>query len=115
MAFTFDEGTKNIAATATEYTLNATTPNTTDCAMQILLDVNDMANGDSLLVRIKEKVVSGGTQRITSFSISNDQGADNELWASPSLIVGNGWDVTIEQTAGVALGNTLVYSIRMVS
>ncbi len=114
MAFIFDEGTKNIAATATEYTLNAAAI-TTACAVQLLLDVSDMADGDSLLVRIYEEVVSGGTQRITSFSINNAQGADGDLWAFPSLIVGNNCDITVTQTAGVALGNTLGYSIRMVS
>lgn len=114
MAFTFDEGTANIAATATEYTLNAAAI-TTPCAMQLILDVSDMANGDVLLVRIYEEVVAGGTQRITSFSVSNAQGADGDLYAFPSLIVGNNCDITVEQTAGVALGNTLGYSIRMVS
>ena len=61
--------------------------------------MSDMIAGDQLQIRIYEKCRSGDTQRIVYQSILS--GAQQEpIWASPSLILMHGWDVTADALAG---------------
>ena len=88
--------------------------NTTAGVYQVFLDMNALANGDVFELRIKEKVTSAGTQRvIANFTLSDAFGADNAVWASPSLILMHGWDVTIDKTIGT--DRSIPYSIRQVA
>ncbi len=108
-----DSGT-NVLVIGAETTLNTVTPNTTDGVYQLLVDVSNLAAGDVLEIRIKEKAKSGGTQRTIFTSVlSNAQGTDSAAWASPSLILMHGWDMTLKQTAGT--GRSFDWSIRAVS
>lgn len=113
----FDKGTKNIAALSTEYTLNATSPIVTPGGYQLWLGVASLANGDTLLVRLKEKITGSGDSQsvITLGSVSNAQGNDGSGWTSPMVMLGEGADFTVEQTAGTPIGNNLKYSIRAVT
>lgn len=98
----------------TEHTLNGTSPETTDGIYQLVVDLNAMALGDILELRIKEKARSGDTQRtVWTAVISHDQHADSELFMSPSLILLHGWDMTLKQTAGT--GRAFPWSIRKVA
>jgi hypothetical protein len=87
---------------------------TDDGVYQVFLDLNAVANGDVFELRIKEKVTSAGTQRtIATFTLSDAFGADNAVWASPSLILMHGWDVTMDKTVGT--DRSIPYSIRRVA
>lgn len=102
------------AVVSTEHTLNTTTPETTDGIYQLFVDVANLAAGDALEIRVKEKVVSAGSSRVIFASILvGAQGADSAAWVSPSLILLHGWDMTIKQTAGTA--RTFPWSIRKVA
>ncbi len=98
----------------TEHTLNTTTPETTDGIYQLFVDVNAMAAGDTLELRIKEKVISSGTIRTVFVStLVGAQNADSHAWCSPSMILLHGWDMTLKQTAGT--GRAFPWSIRKVA
>lgn len=100
------------AVISTEHTLNGTTPETTDGIFQIFVDVANMVAGDILELRIKEKARTGDTQR--QVLVATLAGAQSDpLWVSPSLILMNGWDVTLKQTAGT--GRAFPWSIRKVA
>jgi hypothetical protein len=109
MAFSEESGTQT-AVISTEHTLNATNPETTDCVMQFFLDPLAMAQDDDLEIRIKEKVISGGTQRLIFFTTLSD--SQSEAFVTPTLRLKHGWAVTIKQTAGT--GRAFPWSIRKV-
>lgn len=112
MAYDFSrEGTANVAATATEYTLNGTSPETTPCTLQGLIGTSALAAGDELAVRVYEKVISGGTQLLVWEATAT---YGTLVLVLPALILGNGWDVKVIQTAGVAIGANLPFSLRTV-
>lgn len=78
---------------------------------QIFLDVSDMVTGDELRIRVYEKVQAGDTQRIVLQS--NLIGPQSPpIWVSPSLILMNGWDVSLKAIAGTI---TVTWSIRKVA
>jgi hypothetical protein len=110
VAFAEEEGTQT-ATIATEHTLNATNPETTNCVMQFFLDPLAMAQDDDLEIRIKEKVISTGTQRLVFFTTLAD--AQSEAFVTPALRLKHGWAVTIKQTAGT--GRAFPWSIRKVT
>lgn len=108
-----EHGTGTQTATInTEHTLNTTTPETTDGIYQLFVDTANMVAGDVLEIRIKEKVVSAGTIRQVLMSTLAGVQSD-PAWASPSLILLHGWDMTIKQTAGT--GRAFPWSIRKVA
>jgi hypothetical protein len=100
------------ATISTEHTLNSPTPNTTDGVFQVFVDVANMAAGDVLELRVKEKCRSADTQRQVLMSTLGGAQSD-PLWVSPSLILMHGWDVTLKQTAGT--GRAFPWSIRQVA
>lgn len=58
-----------------------------------------MAKGDEFAIKIYEKVEgTGGTKRVVFKSTL--LGAQSELWVSPTLILINGWDMTLQKIAG---------------
>lgn len=100
------------AVISTEHTLNSTTPETTDGVFQVFVDVANMVAGDILELRIKEKCRTGDT--IRQILVATLAGVQSDpLWVSPSLILMNGWDVTLKQTAGT--GRAFPWSIRKVA
>ncbi len=103
-------------STLTETTLNTTTPEVADGIYQVFLDVDALVLGDTLEIRVKEKVISTSTQRtiFTSHVGPADPSADDNCWVSPSLILLHGWDVTIGQIGGT-VGKLIPWSIRKVA
>lgn len=86
---------------------------TADGVYQVFLDVSDMVTGDELQIRIYEKVQAADTQRVVYQS--NLVGPQSPpIWVSPSLVLMNGWDVTLDQIAGTT-GITVTWSIRKVA
>lgn len=73
---------------------------TTPVLLTGLIDAEPVADGDVFRVRVKEKVVSGGTQRtILDFLICNDQQTSPLYSFGPFLLL-HGWDVTVIRVAG---------------
>jgi hypothetical protein len=84
---------------------------TSDGVFQVFLDLSDMVTGDELQIRIYEKTQAGDTQRIVYQS--NLIGPQSPaIWVSPSLVLMNGWDVTLDAIAGTI---TVTWSIRKVA
>lgn len=68
-------------------------------AYSLALDLNNMANGDRIRVRIKMKILSGGTSRNVYDTIyENAQG--QPIVYSPVIPATQGADFTLEQEAG---------------
>jgi len=80
---------------------------------ELVLDVTNLALGDVLEVRAYEKATAtGDTQRSVLIATLRDTQQDT-LFISPSLILLNGWQFAIEQTAGT--GRVVPWSIRAVT
>src|SRR3990172_1510353 len=108
----FEEATgSSISTTEYSFTNNSTTiaTQTTKCVIEVWIDFVNMVAGDEYLVALREKVVTGGTQR--KMTIANPIGVqDRPLVWSSSFIVGVGWDVTVQLITGSA--RTVTWSIR---
>jgi hypothetical protein len=88
---------------------------TTDGIFQLWLDVNDLAMGDILQIRVYEKCRGGSPgdiQRVAFEWILRDTHA-GELWVSPSLILMHGWDMSLDCLAGTNV--RVHWSIRSVA
>jgi hypothetical protein len=80
---------------------------------ELVLDVATLALGDVLEVRVYEKATaSGDTQRPVLIATLRDAQQDT-LFISPSLILLNGWQFGLTQTAGT--GRVIPWSIRAVT
>jgi hypothetical protein len=72
---------------------------TTPGARQLFVDpVTNMAKGDEFKIRIYEKVKSAGTKRVIFVATLSD--IQSELFVTPTLMLLNGWDMTIQKIAG---------------
>lgn len=90
-------GTSELSVVSGTTTLQTVTD---DGVYQFFLDDGaNMAKADYFLMKVKEKVEgTGGTQKLLfPQRISQVQ---SEIWASPSMILINGWDFTLTKTSG---------------
>jgi hypothetical protein len=105
-------GTATISTT--EYSLvNASTSlaaSTTVCMMQGWIDFANMVAGDGYRVRVYEKINAGTKRTIYDTTLTGVQPGPLVL---PTLILGDGWDVTVLRTAGS--DRTVLWSLRTVS
>jgi hypothetical protein len=103
MAITATEQTA-LSVTATEVSLiTGTTPaaQTDDAIIQVFIDgVTNMVKSDEFLIKVYEKVRSGGTQRVVFQATLSD--AQSEAFVTPTLIVTNGWDVTMTRISATS-------------
>jgi len=106
-------GSEAVSTTEWSLTTDSAGPDveTSDGVFQIFLDVSDMVLGDELQIRVYEKAQAADTQRIVYQATLIDAQA-NPIWVSPSLILMNGWDVTLDAIAGTI---TVTWSIRKVA
>lgn len=100
----------------TEYSLtNASTTiaeQTDDGVYQALVDLSNMASGDTYVIRLKEKVYGAATQRtVQSWTLSGAQ--SDPIWVSPCAILLHGWDFTAQRTAGT--DRSIAWSVRKVA
>jgi len=71
---------------------------TTAGIYQLYVDCANVAKADEFRVKIYEKTLSGSTKRVVSqWSIL---GVQTELLVTPTLILMNGWDMTIIKVSG---------------
>lgn len=109
-------GSETVSGTEWSLTTDTAGPDveTSDGVFQCFLDLNAVALGDTFEFRVYEKVQAADTQRVALIqTFSHAQGADAAIWISPSLILINGWDMTLKKTAGT--DRTITWSIRKVA
>lgn len=72
---------------------------TDDGVYQLWIDAGNMAKADEYRIRLYEKVEgTGGTKKVfASFTLSDVQ---SEIFVTPTFILINGWDMTIQKIAG---------------
>lgn len=106
-------GTEAVGTTEWSLTTDTAGPDveTSDGVFQIFLDVSDMVGGDELQIRVYEKVQAADTQRIV-YQANLVGPQSPPIWVSPSLVLMNGWDVTLDAIAGTI---TVTWSIRKVA
>jgi len=114
MAITYTNDSASISTT--EYSLPGDgagpTAQTTDGVFQFWIDFANMVAGDQYRVRLYEKYDSGGTQRLVEEWILT--GAQSKpLMVIPSMVLGEGWDVTVTKLAGT--DRTIYWSIRKIA
>ena len=85
---------------------------TTDGVYQLWVDAGNMAKADEYEIRILEKVEGTGGAQKTVYRITL-LGVQSEVIVTPSLILINGWDMTIDKLAGT--DRAFDASIRMVA
>lgn len=101
MAITITRSSASIGTT--EYFLasdsTVATYQTTDCVLQVFLDVADMVTGDELEIKFYEKI--DGTNA-TVFYRATLIGAQSTAWVSPAFAVGD-WEVSCDCIAGTTI------------
>lgn len=105
-------GTATISTTEYSLVNNSTTlASSTDVGVyQVFIDTTNMAAGDEYEIKIKEKVVSGGTQQNIYTAVLD--GAQSTPFVTPTLVLMLGWDVTMDLITGSA--RSISWSIRKV-
>lgn len=94
---THASGTQSCSA-ATEHTLTAN-PETTAGAYQLMLDLNALTATQNLEMRVKEKTISGGTERVVWYDVASGIQGEEKIWVSPVLMLLNGWDMSIKSNS----------------
>jgi len=84
-----------------------------DGVYQLMLELNNLADGDEYRIRCYEAISSGGTARIVmEWVIAHAQSEPN--WVTPSLILLHKWDFSIACLAGTN-SRSVAWSIRKVA
>ena len=107
-------GTETVSSTEWSMTTDTAGPDveTSDGVFQAFIDLNALAAGDVFEFKTYEKVLSSSTQRLVySARFAGAQGSAN--WTSPSLILMNGWDMTLKKISGT--DRSIDWSIRKVA
>lgn len=108
-------GTESVTTTEWSCTTDTAGPDvdTTYGVYQAFFDLSDMVAGDELQIRVYEKVQSTDTQRVV-YQTNLVGPQSPPIFVTPSLILMNGWDITLDQIAGTS-GITVTWSIRKVA
>lgn len=110
-AFAF---TETVSVTEWSMTTDTAGPDaeTSDGVFQAFIDLNALAVGDIFEFRVYEKVLSSSTQRLAwSARFADAQGGP--VYVSPSLVLMNGWDMTLKKLVGT--DRSIDWSIRKVT
>lgn len=108
MAVSEQSGGSQSATISTEHTLATITA---AGSYQVWVDLNTLANGDTVEIRVKCKIRSGESSRVVSKAVYvNAQGSDAELVYSDIFLVDQEVVVTLKQTAGT--GRAFKWSIK---
>lgn len=84
----------------------------TDCSAEVNIDLSQLAVGDAVRVRVREKVVAAGAQVV--FHDATYAGPITAPGLKLPVGLGmHGWDVTIVKVGGVT--RSIPYSIRAVA
>jgi hypothetical protein len=92
------EASNTTATDGTEQTLSTLTTNK---IFQFFIDLNAMAAGDAIEVRLKTKVLNGGTTRVVyKDEFRDEQSADNKIAHSIPVASDQEYVVTLKRIAG---------------
>lgn len=94
-------GTESVTTTEWSMTTDTSGPDadTNVGIYQAFVDLNALVSGDLYEFKVYEKCRTGDTQRLVySARFSNAQASP--IWASPSLVLGIGWDMTLKKING---------------
>jgi predicted fused transcriptional regulator/phosphomethylpyrimidine kinase len=110
--FTFSSGTATIGVTEFSVAQNANyssgSPRTTLGYVQTVLDFSAMTAAETYRIKIYEKV-NGGTQRLLTDPVTL-VGVQGQLYTLPLVLLGDGWDVTVQKIAGT--DRSIRFSVR---
>ena len=112
MAITITSDSATIGATEYSLPADSTTlaAQTDDCCLQVWIDFDAMAAGDEYRIRLYEKINAGTARTVIDTRVTGDQSSP---WVSPTLIVGEGWDVTVQKISGT--DRSIPWSLRKVA
>ena len=79
---------------------------------QLWVDHSNIALNDEFRIKIKEKVLSGGTQRVIYDQTILGGPQPTFRWKSPAMMLINGWDITMQKIAGT--DRSISWSLRQV-
>ena len=79
---------------------------------QLFVDVANLTSGDVYVVRLYERVRSTDSQRVVA-SWTLTGGLGEPVFATPGFHLRNGWDFTLQRTAGT--DKTITASVRAVT
>jgi hypothetical protein len=113
MAITFTDDSATITSTERFLASDSTTATyqTADCVLQVFLDLSNLAGGDTFVITFYEKVDGTNARAFASTTFTNAQTPAN--WASSQYIVGAGWEVGLDKTAGA--DRVIAWSLRTIS
>jgi hypothetical protein len=94
-------GTETVGGTEWSLTLSSSGPDvdTTEGVFQAFVDLDALEAGDVFEFRAYEKARTGDTQRAV-YSVQFSGPQTTPIWASPTLILGVGWDMTVKKISG---------------
>lgn len=112
MAITeYSTGTYNPGSTTTTWA-SQDGPEASAGAIQVFVDLNELAAGDTVEMRMLEKTLSSSTARVVWSASFSDPQAE-PVFASPVLLLMHGWSMEMRQTAGTV--RDFDWSIRSVA
>lgn len=106
---TLTVGTTELSLVTGTSTLGAST---TAASAEADIDLSALAAGDAVRVRVREKIVAGGSQ-VVLFDATYAGPLQEPGLKLPLGLMVNGWDVTIVKIGGVTC--SVPYSIRAVA
>jgi hypothetical protein len=94
-------GTETVSTTEHSLTTDSAGPDVDVTAgiYQAFIDLNALAAGDEFVFKAYEKVRTGDTQRLV-YTATFSGAQSMPIWVSPTLILGIGWDMTLDKVAG---------------
>jgi len=99
----------------TEYSLptdsTSREPQTDDCVLQAWLDVSALEAGDEFMIRLYEKINGSAELIVEEWTLVGAQARPG--WTMPTVIVGEGWDVTVTKIAGT--DRSIGWSLRKIT
>jgi len=105
----FNTGTFSPGATSESWTTVTTNPETTAGIFSLVVDTSTLAAGDVYEVRLRAKVVSGGSQQ-TYWDAAISGVPPNATLVFPAFMLMHGWDVQMRQRAGTV--RSFAWSVR---
>ena len=112
MAITIASDSATISTTPYYLASDSTTATyqTSDVILQVFIDFANMVAGDQYTVAILEKINAGTARTVYSATLS---GVQSTLFVAPSLVLGEGWEVSVTRNAGT--DRSIAWSLRTVA
>lgn len=113
MAITITSDSATISTTEYFLASDSTTATyqTTDCVIQVFLDLSALTVTETYVLKFYEKVNAGTARSFVSTTFTGVQSPAH--YASLQYIVGDGWEVSLQRTAGT--DRAIPWSLRTVA